>query len=62
MIISTGMANAEEIGEAIEAARSGGCADLAILHCVSGYPAPPDNYNLRTLPDMLSRFGVLTGL
>lgn len=62
MIISTGMANAEEIGEAIEAARSGGCADLAILHCVSGYPAPADNYNLRTLPDMVSRFGVLTGL
>jgi N-acetylneuraminate synthase len=35
MIISTGMANAEEIQEAIEAAREGGCTELAILHCVS---------------------------
>lgn len=62
MIISTGMADEEEIGEAIEAARSGGCEDLAILHCVSGYPAPPEDYNLRTIPDMISRFGLVTGL
>ena len=38
MIISTGMADAEEIQEAIAAAREGGCKELAILHCVSGYP------------------------
>ncbi|KRB50987.1 pseudaminic acid synthase [Rhizobium sp. Root708] len=62
MIISTGMADDEEIEEAIEAARSGGCRELAILHCVSGYPAPPEDYNLRTIPDMISRFGVVTGL
>ena len=62
MIISTGMADDEEIGEAIEAARSGGCEELAILHCVSGYPAPPEDYNLRTIPDMISRFGLVTGL
>ncbi|MBN2647026.1 MAG: pseudaminic acid synthase [Thiotrichales bacterium] len=62
MIISTGMANAEEIAEAIAAAREGGCQDLAILHCVSGYPAPAAEYNLRTLVDMQSRFGVPVGL
>lgn len=62
MIISTGMANAEEIQEAIEAAREGGCKDLAILHCVSGYPAPAADYNLRTIPDMIQRFGLVTGL
>ena len=62
MIISTGMANAEEIEEAIQAAREGGCYELAILHCVSGYPASPDEYNLRTILDMLSRFGLVTGL
>ncbi|MGG7576422.1 pseudaminic acid synthase [Rhizobium sp. Nf11,1] len=62
LIISTGMADEEEIREAIEAARSGGCRELAILHCVSGYPAPPEDYNLRTIPDMISRFGVVTGL
>jgi len=62
MIISTGMADAEEIQEAIAAARAGGCEQLAILHCVSGYPAPAADYNLRTLPDMRLRFGLVTGL
>lgn len=62
MIISTGMADAEEIAEAIAAARDGGCRDLAILHCVSGYPAPPGDYALRTIPDMIARFGLVTGL
>lgn len=62
MIISTGMADAEEIQEAIDAARAGGCEELAILHCVSGYPAPAQDYNLRTLVDMLQRFNVPVGL
>jgi pseudaminic acid synthase len=62
MIISTGMADADEIQEAIDAARSGGCKELAILHCVSGYPAPAQDYNLRTIPDMINRFGLVTGL
>lgn len=62
MIISTGMANAEEIQEAIAAAREGGCKELAILHCVSGYPAPAEDYNLRTIPDIIQRFGLVTGL
>jgi len=62
MIISTGMADAEEIQEAIDAAHEGGCKELAILHCVSGYPAPAEDYNLRTIPDMMQRFGLVTGL
>jgi len=62
IIISTGMADAEEIQEATEAAREGGCKELAILHCVSGYPAPAADYNLRTLVDMQHRFGLVTGL
>jgi len=62
MIISTGMANVEEIEEAIDAARAGGCKQLAILHCVSGYPAPAQDYNLHTIPDMIQRFGLVTGL
>ncbi|MBK8817494.1 MAG: pseudaminic acid synthase [Methylococcaceae bacterium] len=62
MIISTGMADEGEIQEAIDAAKSAGCNQLAILHCVSGYPAPAEDYNLRTIPDMMSRFGVVTGL
>jgi pseudaminic acid synthase len=62
MIISTGMADAEEIQEAIDAAREGGCKQLAVLHCVSGYPAPAEDYNLSTIPDMIERFGLVTGL
>lgn len=62
MIISTGMADADEIQEAIDAARGAGCKQLAILHCVSGYPAPAEDYNLRTIPDMIEHFGLVTGL
>lgn len=62
MIISTGMADAHEIAEAVEAAQSEGCKELALLHCVSGYPAPAEDYNLRTIPDMIDRFGLVTGL
>lgn len=62
MIISTGMADADEIGEAIAAARDGGCSELAILHCVSGYPAPAADYNLRTIGDLIRRFDLVTGL
>jgi len=62
MIISTGMADVDEIQEAIDAAREGGCKELAVLLCVSGYPAPAEDYNLRTLVDMKERFGLVTGL
>lgn len=62
LIISTGMADADEIQEAIETAHEAGCNQLAILHCVSGYPAPAEDYNLSTLADMRQRFGLVTGL
>ena len=62
MIISTGIADVDEIGEAVDAARSGRCRELALLHCVSGYPAPAADYNLHTITDMRERFGVVIGL
>lgn len=62
IIISTGMADLEEITEAVEAARDGGCQELALLHCVSGYPAPAADYNLATIVDMAAHFGVPVGL
>lgn len=62
LIISTGMANLEDISEAVDAAKAGGCTELAILHCVSGYPAPPKDYNLRTLVDLQEKFELVTGL
>jgi len=62
LIISTGMANKIEIAEAVDTARKNGCKDLAILHCVSSYPALPKNYNLKTIADMYDRFGAVVGL
>lgn len=62
LIISTGLASVAEIGEAVEAARSGGARDLVLLHCVSAYPAPAREYNLRRIPDLAERFGVAVGL
>ena len=62
MIMSTGMADEVEIGEAVDAARESGCTNLALLHGVSGYPAPADDYNLATIPDMAAKFGLPVGL
>jgi len=62
MIISTGMANIDEIQDAVDCARGNGCEQLIVLHCVSGYPAPAAEYNLRTISDISERFSVLSGL
>lgn len=62
IIISTGMSSLEEIREAIETALEGGCKNLAILHCVSGYPASAEDYNLKTLIDMQQTFNITVGL
>ncbi len=62
MIISTGMANLKEIEEAVETAKNAGCQDVILLHCISGYPTPYDQSNIRTLADLSKRFGVVSGL
>lgn len=62
LIISTGMANLKEMSEAYEVALKYGSGDVALLHCVSGYPAPEEDYNIRTIPDMLEKFDCPIGL
>jgi len=62
IIISTGMANLKEISEAIEAAMDYGCKDLALLHCISSYPAPLEQSNLKTINDLYDKFGLTVGL
>jgi pseudaminic acid synthase len=62
MVISTGLANLDEIKEAVAAAREAGCRDLILLHCVSGYPTAPEDANLRTIPHLAEAFGVQAGL
>lgn len=62
MIMSTGMATEDEIAEAVETARSAGCKDLVLLHCISSYPAPIDQANIRQMPELARRFGTIPGL
>lgn len=62
VIMSTGMATMEEIEEAVRSAREAGCQDLVLLKCTSAYPAPPEEANLLTMPDMQRRFAVEVGL
>ena len=62
MIMSTGMATEGEIAEAVDAARSAGCKELVLLHCISSYPAPMDQANLRQLAELGRRFDVVPGL
>ncbi|MFA9458942.1 pseudaminic acid synthase [Halalkalibacter sp. AB-rgal2] len=62
VIISTGMATAAEIDEAVRTAREAGCEHLALLTCTSTYPATPENTNLRTMPHMKGLFQCEVGL
>jgi pseudaminic acid synthase len=62
LIISTGMADLLEIREAVEAASSAGGDAIALLHCVSSYPAPAEDANLRTIADLRATFGLEVGL
>jgi pseudaminic acid synthase len=62
LIMSTGMASLEEIEEALQTARDAGASQIALLKCTSAYPAPAEEMNLRTIPEMVRRFGVPVGL
>jgi N-acetylneuraminate synthase len=62
MIISTGMATAAEIDEAVRTARTAGCRDLVLLKCTSTYPATPEATNVLTIPHMRALFDCEVGL
>lgn len=62
LIMSTGMASEAEIAEAVAAARGAGAREVALLKCTSAYPASPDEANLRTIPDLQTKFNVPVGL
>lgn len=61
MILSTGMASDDEIVEAVDTARRHGAGGIALLHCVSGYPTPIEQTNLRRL-DALARHDTVIGI
>ena len=62
LIMSTGMATLEEMEEAVATARAAGARQIALLKCTSAYPSPPEEMNLRTLPELAARFQVAVGL
>ncbi|MBP7089111.1 MAG: pseudaminic acid synthase [Candidatus Omnitrophica bacterium] len=62
LILSTGMANLKEIKEAVSAAKSAGAKDIALLKCISSYPARYQEMNLKTIPDMAKKFKLAVGL
>lgn len=62
VILSTGIAMHEDIQLALDTLRSEGCNDITLLKCTSAYPAPIEDANLLTIPDMKQRFGVKAGL
>ncbi|MEY9559389.1 pseudaminic acid synthase [Sinorhizobium fredii] len=62
MLMSTGIADLATIDEAVRACRSVGNNDITLLKCTSAYPAPPEDANLATIPNMASTFGVEVGL
>ena len=62
MILSTGMANKKEIHDAVQTAQNAGASQIALLHCVSGYPTPIKETNLSTISELKNIFKVPIGL
>jgi sialic acid synthase SpsE len=62
LILSTGLSTLDEIAAAVACAREAGARELALLHCVSAYPTPPDQQNLAALRTLAGAFGVPVGL
>lgn len=61
ILLSTGMATLDEVGEAIGILRRAGAADVTLLHCTSLYPAPFEALNLKAMVTMREHFGLPVG-
>ncbi len=61
LILSTGMALLSEVEVAVATAREAGAEQIALLQCVSAYPAPPADVNLRAMLTMRTAFRCPTG-
>jgi N,N'-diacetyllegionaminate synthase len=61
VVLSTGMANAEDIDDALAAVERGGGSPIILLHCTSTYPAPDSQVNLRRMVSLEQRYGVPVG-
>lgn len=62
IVLSTGMTSLNEIEEAMAVAGSAGSGEVVLLHCISGYPTPAEESNLRTIGDLAERFDTVVGL
>jgi len=62
VIISTGIAEIIDIEEAVQACKSQGNNQIILLKCTSAYPTPLNEVNLRTIPDLATKFNTLVGL
>jgi N-acetylneuraminate synthase len=61
VVLATGMATLDEVGEAVGTLRAAGCRDLTLLHCVSSYPTPPAEANLAAIETLRESFGTAVG-
>ena len=62
VIMSTGLAEIDDLDLAIDTLRRNGCEELVLLKCTASYPAPPEQMNLKTIPDLALRYNCLSGL
>ncbi|MDX1612558.1 MAG: pseudaminic acid synthase, partial [Candidatus Thermoplasmatota archaeon] len=62
IIMSTGMATLAEIEDAVRTVQEAGNEQLSLLKCTSAYPAPPEEMDLRTIPNLSETFGIVAGL
>lgn len=62
VIISAGMCNHSEIKDALSELQQGGCSEVALLKCVSAYPAPYNEINLKMIPEYKKEFSIISGL